>query len=203
MDWIGEHLQIIIAIAGAIAYWLNARKKEKSGEAADYDGDGEPDTYPQQGGLLREEDDTLKQEENMRRIQEEIRRARAEREGGGVPAPTYQPAPPPMPLPSRPVKRWEQDDAYRRAEARRIETERQSAEVLERQQALAAQLAALSQKRAEAGREAKAVWTRPKEAAGAGAKVSDHKLLAELRNARSLRKAIVLREVLGPPLALR
>jgi hypothetical protein len=33
MDWISEHLlQIIIALAAAIAAYLNNRKKEKSGD---------------------------------------------------------------------------------------------------------------------------------------------------------------------------
>ena len=44
MDWILDNLQIVLAIAGAIAYWLNARNKEKAGEEADYDGDGIPDS---------------------------------------------------------------------------------------------------------------------------------------------------------------
>ena len=76
--------------------------------------------------------------------------------------------------------------------------------MLERQRGLADQFAALQARRAEATREAKAVWTpTPESAAVANARGSDVSLLRELRNARSLRKAIVLREVLGTPVGLR
>lgn len=217
MDWILDHLQIIIAVAGAIAYWLNARNKEKTGEPADYDGDGSPDVNrPPAGGAMREAADTFDPEDNTRRIQEEIRRKIAERSGG-----TGQPTPPPLePVPRAEPSGWDQAQARRRqeavearrvqAEAHREEAARESAAVLERQQALAAQLAALQARRAEAGREAKAVWMTAPESAAAAAATSarvgsraDVGLLGELRNASSLRKAIVLREVLGTPVGLR
>ncbi len=194
MDWILDHLQIIIAIAGAIAYWLNARKKEQAGEPADYDGDGKPDVHPQ-GGVrsMREHADTMDQAENIRRIQDEIRRKIAERQAGaGRMPPPLSPTPPHFPIPKV------------AEEARRAEVEREAAVVLERQQALAGQLAALQARRAEAGREAKAMWTQqPEPAQVTASRDDDVGLLRELRNARSLRKAIVLREVLGTPVGLR
>lgn len=214
MDWILEHLQIVIAVAGAIAYWLNARRKDKAGEPADYDGDGKPDNHPRSGGLLREEEDAMRQDENTRRIQEEIRRKIAERqaqtgENRPAPAPTYQPVPPPLsvPVPPLPSPAWrrEQAEARNARDARREESERETAVVLERQRALAAQLAALKERHAEEGREAKAVWAAEPAMAVAMATSAreDMGLLRELHSARSLRKAIVLREVLGTPLGLR
>lgn len=206
MDWILDHLQIIIAVAGAIAYWLNARSKQKAGEAADYDGDGEPDTLAGGGGrAMREGEREMEQAEATRRIQEEIRRKIAERAGnaGGGGARPVQPmaTPPPMPAP---VRRREAELAR---EARREETERDAAAVLERQRALMDQLAALKARKAAEGVETKAVWSVDTSAATparAHAQVGeDVSLLAELRNARSLKKAIVLREVLGTPVGLR
>ncbi len=205
MDWILDHIQIIIAVAGAIAYWLNARSKQKAGEAADYDGDGEPDTLAGGGGrAMREGEREMEQAEATRRIQEEIRRKIAERAGntgGGGHVEQRLPAPPPMP-----VHRRESEVAR---EVRREETERDAAAVLERQRALMDQLAALKARKAAEGVETKAIWNvdtsaatpvRARAQAGVGEDVS---LLTELRNARSLKKAIVLREVLGAPVGLR
>ncbi|MBC8040827.1 MAG: hypothetical protein H7Y06_09810, partial [Opitutaceae bacterium] len=204
-----DHLQIIIAVAGAIAYWLNARSKQKAGEAADYDGDGEPDTLAGGGGgAMREGEREMEQAEATRRIHEEIRRKIAERAGnnpGGGQATV--PQLPPLP-PQIPVRRREPELAHAALrEERREETERESAAVLERQRALMDQLAALKARKTAEGVEAKAVWDLDNSAgtpARAHARVSeDVSLLAELRNARSLRKAIVLREVLGTPVGLR
>lgn len=206
MDWILDHLQIIIAVAGAIAYWLNARSKQKAGEAADYDGDGQPDTLAGGGGrAMRDGEREMEQAEATRRIQEEIRRKIAERAGnaGGGGARPVQPmaTPPPMPAP---VRRREAELAR---EARREETERDAAAVLERQRALMDQLAALKARKAAEGVETKAIWNLDNSAATptrAQAQVGeDVSLLTELRNMRSLKKAIVLREVLGTPVGLR
>jgi len=228
MDWILDHLQVILAIAGAIAYWLNARKKEQSGEPADYDGDGEPDTRPQSGRSLHEQDETSLNDENTRRIQEEIRRKIAERQSGGGLRPTGEavPLPPSLPTsrggapaqapvarqqPTPPpvVRRREVASPYAMDETRRATVERESAAVLENQRALAEQLAVLNQRRAETGRTARAMRenvelvTAAATAEGQARMSDDASLLGDLRNAHSLRKAIVLREVLGTPVALR
>jgi hypothetical protein len=74
---------------------------------------------------------------------------------------------------------------------------------------LAEQLAALNHRRAEAKLSARAMregveWaTAAASAAGQSRKSDDSSLMSDLRNARSLRKAIVLREVLGTPVSLR
>jgi predicted nucleic acid-binding Zn-ribbon protein len=94
-------------------------------------------------------------------------------------------------------------------ETRRATVEREAAAVLESQRALAEQLAVLNQRRAETGRTARAMRenvelaTAAASAAGQARISDDASLLSDLRNARSLRKAIVMREVLGTPVALR
>ena len=222
MDWILSHLQLILAIAGAIAYWLNARNKEKSGEPADYDGDGLPDNRPQSGRSLREQDPTLLHDENTRRIQEEIRRKIAERQSGGAARPsvpaTLAPSAPVVregtaePTPTTPIpvarRRELEPSPYAMDESRRATVEREAAAVLENQRALAEQLAALKLRRAETGRTARSLREGIDELTAAGnaelREASEEvSLLSELRNARSLRKAIVLREVLGTPVGLR
>ena len=226
MDWIKDNLQLILAIAGAIAYWLNARKKDQAGEPADYDGDGEPDNRPQSGRSLHEQDDTSLHDENTRRIQEEIRRKIAERQGGGGlrPIAEAESLPPSLPVPqggapapgarqqpaAQPaVRRREVAAPYAMDDTQRATVEREAAAVLERQRALAEQLTMLNQRRAETGRTARAMRenvelaTAAASAAGRARMPDDASLLSDLRNARSLRKAIVMREVLGTPVALR
>lgn len=200
MDWILDHLQLLIAIAGAIAYWLNARKKEKAGEPDDYDGDGKPDVLQQDGRSLREPAAPVQHDDNTRRVQEEIRRLIAERNRG-----ENRPVLPSTPAPATPppLRRSEPELAPYAAEARRAETEREAAAVLERQRGLADQFAALQARRAAASREAKDVWAASPEPAARKTGAEDVSLLRELRNVRSLRKAIVLREVLGTPVGLR
>jgi hypothetical protein len=195
MDWI-----IIAAIIG-VGYWLNARRKESERTAANRSGGGTPGALPGGGRAMREGQQAMEQAEATRRIQEEIRRKIAERAGNAGGARTVQSLPTPPPMPAR---RRESELAR---EVRREETERDAAAVLERQRALMDQLAALKARKAAEGVETKAVWnvdttaaTPVRTSARVGEEVS---LLAELRNARSLRKAIVLREVLGTPVGLR
>src|SRR5689334_18992656 len=92
MNWILEHLQLVIVVAGALAAWLNQRKK---GGRTEEDGENPAST------VTGEDDQT-------RRIQEEIRRKIAERRGQGTveaPAPSTPPAPeqwaPPVAAPRR------------------------------------------------------------------------------------------------------
>lgn len=225
MDWIKDHLQIIIGVAGVIAYWLNARMKDKAGEPADYDGDGEPDNRTGSGRAMRDHDQAMENAENERRIQEEIRRKRLEREAAEADGAGYSSRRPVPPLPTQgmprvperaptpPVRRREPELSPYAQETRREEAEREAAVVLERQRGLEQQMAALRARKAEAAREAKSVWTQQPEAAVAGSVAAgsggarrgreEVGLLAELRDARSLRKAIVLREVLGAPAGLR
>ncbi len=133
-----------------------------------------------------------------RRIQEEIRRKIAERRGLGIPPglppmeeaePTYEP----------PVVREEISPA----EVAQVAT--QSA-ILERQQRLAEQMRALETARVTERRKAGATAAAEKtEMNSERGQILDSRreLLAGLTDQASLRRAFVLREVLGPPVGLR
>jgi hypothetical protein len=229
MNWVLDHLQIIIVVAGAIAYWINQRAREKAGQEADYDEDGIPENRPAQ----RMETQTrelspqnrsgtdIDQEERARRIREEIQRKIAERRGrapGSAPA-----APPPVPRldPFRPVFQEEARPVpppIRRADAAptpppvparapQVINPYDDSESLERQRRLAEQLEELEAQRAEARRVAS--QTRGEGATvvtvanSGGAVIGSRSIGAELRDPRALRRAFVLREVISAPVALR
>lgn len=221
MDWILDNLQLIIVIAGAIAYWLNQRAREKAGQEADYDEDGIPENRsPMERAeppLKRAGFDT-DQEERARRIREEIQRKIAERRGQAAPPP--MPAPPPLD-PFRPVFREEAAPVpppLRRAEAPplpppplpsvTISAEEEHA-TLDRQRRLAEEFERLEEQRQAARRVAAeargATITASSSAAasGAGPLIGSRGVAAELRDPRALRRAFVLREVLSAPVALR
>ncbi len=208
MDWISDHvLQIIIALAAAIAAYINNRKKAKDGEPADFDGDGIPDNRPGQfepAGMDMEEAD------RTRRVQEEIRRKIAERRAGGgqqVP-PLVAPRPIAQPIPEVIKRRFEAPVAppplpqklSAGAQADRDE------EVLERQRGLVEQMRLLEARRAEHKRQA-AEAASPMSAAAyqttAGAKAGGAELLADLRAPGGARRAWILREVLGAPVGMK
>jgi hypothetical protein len=208
MEWISEHLlQIIVAIAAAIAAYLNNRKKEKDGEPADFDGDGIPDNRP---GHFEPTKMDLDEAERTRRVQDEIRRKIAERRAGGQPVPPlvaprpvsqpipevirrhYEPPVAPPPLPSR---------SAQAAQAARDE------DVLARQRAMEEQLRQLEARRAETKRLAQeAAAPMSAEAAyrtAAVARASGADVLADLRAPGGARRAWILREVLGTPAGLK
>lgn len=185
MDLILDNLQLLLVIAGSVAYWLNQRRREKSGESADYDEDGIPENRP----TVALNADAMEEEVRTRRIQEEIRRKIEERRSGGASAPVPPPlreevAPRSAPQPPA------LDDG-----------------VLGRQRALQEQLEALVERRRAAlaaARNDSPVTASATSAMAVGtAPPKSGALLRDLRNPESIRRAIILREVLGPPLALR
>lgn len=201
MSWILDNLQVVIAVAAAFAYWLSQRKKE--GDPADQDGDGLPDDP--RGEVSLDRDET----ERTRRIQDEIRRKIAERAAGGpinVPAPALEPPPlfrenataprpvAPSPLPQRTFTREAAPVAAQPARTLGYEG------TLQRQLDLAEQMRNLEQNRKSIKRRAAVIAKTAAEAAPSAAHTA---LLMDLRGAHNLRRAMVLREVLGPPVALR
>ena len=231
MDWILKNIEVIIAVAGAIAYWINQRAREKAGREADYDEDGIPENRPAPRTETRElspvnrDGGSIEQEERARRIREEIQRKIAERRGQ-APAPAPAVPPPPLPRfdPFRPVF---QEDArpvpppLRPAEGsippplrqpepaspREVVTAYDDSGALERQRRLAEQLEELEEQRREARRVASQTRGEAKtitsSVAAAGAAGGARGVAAELRDPRALRRAFVLREVLSAPVALR
>ena len=208
MDWVLEHLNVLLVVAGSIAYWINQRRREKMGEPADYDEDGIPENRPLTP--LAKPDET-EEAERTRRIQEEIRRKIMERRGGPVPPPVpSQPsrpafpreappversAPPPLPPPVPPSLKpvVERVDVYTTEPAEDV--------VLRRQRELMEKLRELETTRRQephplhAGAQA---FSSPQVGAG-----TTREAIAELRDPRTLRKVIIQREVLGPPVSLR
>ena len=209
MEWISEHiLQIIVALAAAIAAYLNNRKKEKGGEPADYDGDGVPDN---RRGAFEPSQMDIDEAERTRRIQEEIRRKIAERRGDSRPAPPLvAPRPVAQPIPEVIQRRFEEPPAPPPLPRKPASVAAQVArdeEVLERQNALAEQMRLLEVRRAEHRRQAIEAAA-PLSAAtaygtGPSARAKSHELLADLRSPGGARRAWVLREVLDTPVGLK
>lgn len=187
MDWVFEHLQVIIAVAGAIAWWLNQKRQ----------GSAEPE------GTLTEDKTFADPElaERTRKIREEIQRKIAERARGYANEQPTMPrddaAEPPL---VREVVVPQAPPLVRRGMSA-TEMQRQ-AEILEEQATLAERL-----------REAELMKAAAQKRARYEAATADHSseartlsrstVLDDLREPAALRRAFILREVLGPPVALR
>lgn len=193
MDWI----QILFVVAGVIAYWLNqrAREKEEAANQANDDASDRRDLAPaSRDGTDPEQDD------RTRRIQEEIRRKIAERRG--------QAAPPPMPVEERgePVFRA---PVVPPPPVRHVEVPAyDDSAALDRQRKLAVQMERLEAQRRETRRLAERAQANARSAASAAVASLRSRdalpaLAAELRDPRALRRAVMLREVLDTPVALR
>jgi hypothetical protein len=205
MNWVLEHLQILIGAAAAIAYFLNRRRGAAHEE--------EHEMQRPDGGASAE------QAERTRRVQEEIRRKIAERRGAEhVPEhqsprerippfvqPTHVPPVDPFGGPMRRVARKLEEAAARLEE--RVEDPQEAARKAEmaRQARLAEKMRELESERLmEEKRLADLVSktrTQPIVVRKSPADAED--IHARLRNPHELRRAVILREILGPPVALR
>jgi hypothetical protein len=205
MDWVLNHIFVLFIIAGAVASMVQKAKKA---------GAQQRPTPSQSPGAL-----DPGAAERTRRVQEEIRRKIAER-AGRLPA-----GPPPLPQSQAvgtssapPSRNIFQELARQMAEAKR------NAEMQQRAQAAAAAQAQTrvederkSRELAEARSLAEAQRTLPRQqqtvatsvaySGGTGQKTTAvsarDRLLANLREPDSLRRAWVLREILGEPVGLR
>ena len=211
MNWIFDHFQIVLALAGALAYWLKQRSDGGAGED-----DAEKQIAEREARERRIAEQIYGQDaeavERTRKVQEEIRRRRAQREGGLAPAPqapsmpSERPVPSPVHAPrpvSRPVARPFQVQPPARVEPPPLA--QTAAMDARRQEEIADQLRALEAAKLSAQRRAKelTITTAENVATAAKAGVVSADLVSELRDARNLRRAVVLREVLGAPVALR
>lgn len=205
MRWFLEHIQVVIAVAGIIAWWVNQRRREKEGQSADYDGDGIPERNP---GAEPYDDD------QARRVREDIRRKIAERRGLATP-PALAPEPAPVvPMPASreeappPVFQDPLQDMLKELQRRLAPAMEPAAPppepeidraALERQREIEARYRELEAKRARTLAQAEAIRIeRPSTPASHAAG-----WLAELRDAKNIRHAIIARELLGPPAGLR
>ena len=203
MQWILDHLQLVIIVASAFAWWLSQRREKQ-------DQDNAPPESP-----MRPEETSYEEQERTRRIQEEIRRKIAERRGERVPPlreepPVLRPTEmydPTVPEPP-PVPRELPTPATRRTVAEWSESEQAA---LDGQRRLQEKLRELEEQRRAAQTAVANVWATPAapvipSSAGARAAVrpmGERPLLSSLRDKRSLRQVVILREVLDPPVALR
>jgi len=210
MKWISEHLQFILAGAGAIAYWLTQRR---AGENERAEAEKEAAERQAQPASLADAED----ESRAGDIREEIRRKIAARRG--EPSAAERPEPPmetrPFHLPplmrpltqpvdtfggpARPSER--RQEPVRRFEPPVMVPSETLAASLERQEQLAMKLRELTEQRAIAARKAAAVAVN--NAAVAQRDLAVQELRHDLRDPRSLRRAMILREVLGTPAGLR
>lgn len=189
MDWIRDHLQLVIAAAGAIAWWLNQRRQGAT--------EGEEAPPPQETTF---EDPALA--ERTRKIREEIQRKIAERARG---YPTEQPTLP-LDVPAEPplvreVVVTQAPQVQRRSSTAHLEAQRQ-AEILEEQATLAERLREAEQMRVAAQKRVRYEAATADHSNEARA-LSRSSVLDDLRDPAALRRAFILREVLGPPVALR
>jgi hypothetical protein len=208
MDWILQHLQLVLAIGGAFVVWLQQRQaKAAAGSSSD------EATRPVQPATVAEADDV----ERARRIREEILRKIAERRGGAIPAAPARPEVtaeekkykfPPLMRPTAPVDPFggpTQTTVFTRPEPMpppvMVKTESNEA-VLARQEKLAQQMRDLEAQRAVVLRRTAAATAATVAAEGVRWRAASS-VREDLREPRTLRHAMILREVLGAPVGLR
>ncbi|MBI5381879.1 MAG: hypothetical protein HZA31_08265 [Opitutae bacterium] len=223
MKWALENIQVIIAVAGVIAYWLAQRQRAQQGlPPTDEDGNPLPQTPPR-SATFEETDDA----ERARQVQEEIRRKIAERRGQAAPPPLPRetPADAPIPAPARreeapppvfqdPVAEMLKEIQKRLAPQPEPPPPAPSPvdeEALARQRALEVKMQALEVERRATEEHVAALATSTNfiadtavsRAGTADSKAPAGSWLAALRDPEQARRAIALREILGPPVALR
>ena len=192
MDWVFDHIQLLLVIAGSVAYWLNQRRQVQAGE----------DAVPPKENTF----DDPELAERTRRIREEIQR-KIEQRGHGYA--TEQPTRPRSPSPAEPpplvrevVVKPQPTPAVLRRVASHVEAQRM-AEILEQQAALAEQLRQAQEMKAAAVRRTQFETQISSDKETIAAAVTRGALGDDLRNPDALRRAFILREILGPPVALR
>ncbi len=185
MNWILDNLQVIFVVGGAIAWWLNQRRQGQTGEEA---------PPPHQEATF----DDPELVERTRKIREEIQRKIEQRARGYAneqpTVPTEVTEPPPVirevVVPRQPVH-----------PGSRIEAQRQ-AEILEEQAALMERLREAETMKLAAQKRI-VFEDSTADHSGAARTAVRSTVLDDLRTPAALRRAFILREVLGPPVALR
>ena len=193
LQWILDNPQLLVIIGGAIAYWINERRKAKENQEMAEEANREPDD--------------AEMAERTRRIQEEIRRKIEERQGraSGLPprlepVPVAPAEPPPLPSLRPPVVAMETDSGAEELE-RVLAEQRRYAEQIER--LAAAERAAAAGRSDEVAATSLTAYEHPEPAGVGRERRQGAGLGAALHDRAALRRAILLREVLGAPKALQ
>ena len=191
MDWVLQHLQLIIGAAGAVAWWLNQRRQAHEGKDVK-----SPTARPLEDPELIE---------RTRRIREEIQRKIEQRLGSypQIPKPVARvdpAAPPPI---IREVARCQPEPpplAVTKAAAARLDAQK-TAEILEQQLALSEQLRRATELKVAALRRLQ--FENQVSSGDQAADIARDALAEDLRNPDAVRRAFILREIIGPPVAIR
>jgi hypothetical protein len=200
LQWVLDNLFTVLIIAGVLAQMIQAVKGRKGGD---------DETGPTVEPPPEKEFEDPELAERTRRIREDIRRKIAERQAGRIPADDPEPELAPEPAAYDEPPPVVREVAVERSEppppvmvaSSRLDAQRQ-AEILEQQAALLDKMRQLEETKAAAQRRAafEASTVSPVAAARTQARGA---LLGDLRDPVALRRAFVLREVLGPPVGLR
>ena len=204
MDWILDNIWVLVAISAVIARLL---MKRKEGDAAQR---GQP-APPRESET---EDPALA--ERTRKIREEIQRKIAERRGQRAQPPVLQPLPP-RPVPAERDSEDTASPLTLRDVVREVMHPQTEQELLASRQIKEIAVAAEARRQADVAaklQEAELVKTATRRRAALEATMAEKKesaaipparaaVLDDLRSPPALRRAFVLREVLGPPVALR
>lgn len=222
MEWLLEHPQVFVIIAGVLAYMVRRRRptadEEKPGQAASQ--------QPARGAFERA-NRSSQEDERARQIREEMIRRREQRTGVPVPrqatvvprpAPMAPSSPPPMVVPSRPIeapspvfrdpmaemmkeiaRRFQQEESPEPARAQ-VQAD---AEVQEKLSMLQARITVLEREKAAAEERAKVYGTGAANPVVSPGELTAGAIIDDLASNVSLRRAIILNEVLGRPVALR
>jgi len=183
-----DYIRLIVAGAGAIAWWLNQRKQSRAAEKA-----------PRKEATFEDPDLA----ERTRRIREEIQRKieqRAKAYKESVPAGQSRETPPAL-IREVAQRRTVEPPVIASPSATRAEVHR-NAEILEEQAALADRLRQAMELKAATARRVQFENQISNEEVPAKP-VAVAALTEDLRNPAALRRAFVLREIIGPPVALR
>lgn len=198
MKWIFENFQIVVAIVAATAYYLTRKSRQDDAEREEMD--------PEQA-------------ERTRRVQEEIRRKIAERRGlapESSPREVAQERIPPLMRPRevepvdpfggpmrKIIREFERATQPEPTDAERAAQARAQAAELERQAKLVEELRALEAARMVEARQVREALERKNAPRTAVPVFATANLRGTLRDPRELRRAIVLKEILGTPVGLR
>ena len=186
VEWLLGNKELLVVLFAAAVWLLNRIGAAQKKNAA-------------RPGPAKPAESEAEEAERTRRVQEEVRRRIAERRA--LAQSEAAPAAPAMPEPFEPPRIGEEAPPAEAVAAPEYDEEA----VLARQRNLESQLVALEAAKAAALAQAKAAAAAPRPGSRGPARspATAYALLADLQDPSAVRRAIVLREILGAPVGLR